>query len=151
MGCQGRSPAAIGVISRDACSDSIAHVFYACFFLWGIVAIVRACYTMENGLNDKNGKKWEKRGKFAPIENGKKMVEKYRKKTENRANFPFFRYFSAIFSHFRSGQIFHVFPIFVVRPVFHCVAGPHDCKGIAQLSPDTLQNGGYLRDVPVWN
>ena len=77
------------------------------------------------------GKKWDNRAKLAPIENGKKWP-KNTEKMENRAFFPFFRYFSAIFSPFSIGANFprfsHFFPIFVVRPVFHCVAGPHDCK-----------------------
>ena len=86
----------------------------------------------KTGRTTKMGKKREKRGKFAPIEDGEKKWPKSTEKMENWPDFPFFRSFSAIFSHFRSGQIFHVFPIFVphfvVRPVFHCVAGPHDCK-----------------------
>ena len=77
------------------------------------------------------GKNCEKRGRFAPIENGKKWP-KNTEKMENWCDFPFFRYFSAIFFPFSIGADFprfsHVFPIFVVRPVFHCVAGPHDCK-----------------------
>ena len=67
----------------------------------------------KTGRTTKKGKKWENRGKFAPIENGKKMAKKYRK-FSIAANFP-------RLSHF-------CFPIFVVRPIFHCVAGPHDCK-----------------------
>ena len=94
------------------------------------IAIVRACYTMENGPNDIRGKKWEKRGKFAPIENGEKMAEKYRK-MENRANFPlslFFGHFFPIFDRGKFSTFFPFFPTNVVRPVFHCVAGPHDCN-----------------------
>ena len=36
----------------------------------------------KTGRTTKMGKKWEKRGKFAPIENGEKMAEKYRKNSE---------------------------------------------------------------------
>ena len=69
--------------------------------------------------------KWEKRGKFAPIETGKNG-RKIPKKMENRPDFPFFRYFSAIFPSFDRGKFstFFFSPIFVVRPTFHCVAGP---------------------------
>ena len=93
----------------------------------------------------KMGKKWENRGKFAPIENGGKMAEKYRKNGKSGLIFHFVGIFRPFFPHFRSGQIFHDFPIFspffVVRPVFHCVAGPHDCK--ARHPADVL--GSFVR------
>ena len=94
--------------------------------------------TTKTGINGKNvenlprskmGKKWPK--------NTEKM--------ENRANFPFFRYFSAIFFPFSIGASFprfsHFFPIFVVRPVFHCVAGPHDCKRRAKRRREKGRTG----------
>ena len=54
----------------------------------------------KTGRTTKMGKRWGKRGKFAPIENGKKMAEKYRK-TGKSARFSIF---SVFFGHF--------FPIF---------------------------------------
>ena len=101
------------------------------------LAIVRACYTMENGPNDKNGKKtWNSCPDRKWGKNGRKIPKKWK----IGPIFHFFRYFSAIFSHFRSGQIFHVFPIFspflsFVRPVFDCVAAPHDCNAWPAKSP----------------
>ena len=80
--------------------------------------------SMENGPN---GKKWENRGKFGPIENGDKMAEKYFKKG-NRPDFPFFFLFGHFFPVFDRPRFSTVFPFFPIRPVFHCVPGPHDCK-----------------------
>ena len=76
----------------------------------------------------KRGKKGKKRG---TLPDRTKMANKNLKNTptmENWPDFPFLGYFwiLAIFPHFRSGQNFHVFPIFsifVVQPVFHCVPG----------------------------
>ena len=74
-------------------------------------AIVRACYTMENGLNDKNGKKMGKTWKICPDRKWEKMAENCRKNGK-LARFSIFSVFFGHFSHFRSGQIVHVFPIF---------------------------------------
>ena len=132
------------------------------------LAIVRACYTMENGPNDKTGEKIgnKKLENLLRSKMENKMAEKYRK-MENRANF-LFRHLSAIFSPFLIGAstIFPFFPLFVVRPVFHCVAGPHDFKttlgrkerktAITQPEPAVgwllIRSGGSIksaRDVPV--
>ena len=111
------------------------------------LAIVRACYTMENGPNNKNGKKWEKNVKHLPRsnENWKKMAEKYRKNGK-LARFSIFSVFFGHFFPFSIGANFPrfpiFFPIFVVRPVFHCVAGPHDCKDwreVVETGPKTQQ------------
>ena len=60
--------------------------------------------------------KWEKNGKI--VENlprlnmGKKWPKNTKKKWKIGPIFHFFRYFSAIFPHFRLGANFHDFPIF---------------------------------------
>ena len=58
------------------------------------------------------GKKWERRGKFAPIENGKKMAERYRK----NGNSGRFSIFSVFFGHFfpilDRGKFSTFFPFF---------------------------------------
>ena len=96
-----------------------------------LFAIVRACYTMENGPNDINGKKWEKTWKICP--------DRKWGKNGRSGQFSIFSVFFGIFSHFRSGANFPRFspffsPFFVVRPVFHCVAGPHDCNSLCDFS-----------------
>ena len=48
-------------------------------FLMNWVAIVRAWYTMENGPNDKNGKKLGKTWKICPDRKWGKMAEKMKK------------------------------------------------------------------------
>ena len=76
------------------------------------VAIVRACYTMENGPNDKNGKKMGKSWKICPDRKWGKNGRKIPKKWKIGPIFHFFGIFRPFFPHFRSGQIFHGFPIF---------------------------------------
>ena len=90
---------------------------------------------MENGPNAKHGEKWGKRGRFAPIKNGEKMAEKYRKngKSGQLSCFrPFFGHFFPIFDRGEFSTFFFpsFFPILGVRPVFvfHCVPAPHDCN-----------------------
>ena len=77
-----------------------------------------------------------------------KMGKKWPKNTEKMGNwpdFPFFLYFSAIFPPFSIGANFprfsHFFPSFVFRPVFHCVAGPHDCNSSEKSFRKFLPSG----------
>ena len=79
--------------------------------------------------------KWGKSGKNMENLPRLKMGKKWPKNTEKMENwpdFPFFWYFSAIFSPFSIWADFpcfsRFFSHFVVRPVFHCVAAPHDRK-----------------------
>ena len=90
--------------------------------------------------------KMGKHGKFAPIENGKNMAEKYRKNGKSGQC----SIFSVVFGHFFPFSIganfprfSHFFPIFVVRPVFHCVAGPQDCKRNGTPQPNSDPH-------PIW-
>ena len=82
----------------------------SCFF--HKVAIVRACYTMDNGPNDKNRKKMGKSWKICPDRKWGKNGRKIPKKWKIGPIFHFFCIFRPFFPHFRSGQIFHDFPIF---------------------------------------
>ena len=90
------------------------------------------------------------------------MGKKWQKNTEKMEywpDFPFFRYFFAIFFPFSVGANFprfsYFFPIFVVRPVFHCVAGPHDCNSKVQClasqdqasQPDFGAYRGFAQDL----
>ena len=66
----------------------------------------------KTGRTTKKGKKWEKRGKFAPIENGEKMAEKYRK-TGKLARFSIFSvFFGHFFPIFDRGKFSTFFPFF---------------------------------------
>ena len=114
----------------------------------------------KNRPNDKHGK-LGKTWKICPDRNWRKHGCKIPKKWRIGPIFHFFgvfRHFFSIFRpfffcpHFQSGQIFHVFPIFspffVVRPVFHCVPGPHDCKTCTDNPPPPLLKvGTVLKNV----
>ena len=108
----------------------------------------------KTGRTTKMGKKWENRGKFAPIENGETWP-KNTKKMGNRANFPFF---SVFFGHFfpisdrgKFSRFSHFFPFFVVRPVFHCVAGPQNKPPKKELAgdPRRAKKGGLAGGPPM--
>ena len=77
---------------------------------------------------EKNTKEMGKASKICPNRKWEKMAEKSRKKMEIH----FFGIFRPFFPIFDQGKFATFFPcfflIFVVRPVFHCVAGPHDCN-----------------------
>ena len=114
---------------------------------WPRFAIVRACYTMENGPNDKNGKKMGRTWKICPDRKWGKMAEKHRKNGKSGR----FSIFSPSFDRGKFSTFFPFFPIFVIRPVFHCVAGPHDCKPrlrIELLTPKPRFLNKDLQTVP---
>ena len=56
----------------------------------------------------------------------------------------FFGHFFPIFDRGKFSTIFPFLPIFVVRPVFHCVAGPHDCN------PRFQWKGKWCLHIPTY-
>ena len=97
---------------------------------------------MENGAQTpkKGGKNGEAGGNLPPIGNGKKG-RKIPPKKGKLASFPFFLYLAVIFSHFRSGAIFHRFPHFFL--LFLAVA----CNLIGR--PSTKSGMSHLCDSMV--
>ena len=87
------------------------------------ILIMWACYTMENGPNDKNGEKMGKSWKICPDRKWEKNGRKIPKKWKVRPIFHFFGIFRPFFPIFDRGKFSTIFPFFP-----HCVAGPHDCN-----------------------
>ena len=76
------------------------------------LAIVRACYTMENGPNDKNGKKMGKPWKICPDRKWGKNGQKIPKKWKIGPIFHFLVFFGHFFPIFDRGKFSTFFPFF---------------------------------------
>ena len=89
--------------------------------------VLQSCAGLVHNGKRADSQEWEKCGKFAPSENGKKIAENTPKNGKS-GQFSFFSVFFPIFSIGANFPRFsHFSPFFFVWPVFDCVPDPHDC------------------------